>query len=117
MFKKLTIKGKLLITFILVSLLPLGAVTSIAIKKASDALESEVVAKFTAVQETKSNHVKDYFLQIQSALEVIQVDPFIQQSMRTFDDAFARAGNTVDDESWRTLVEFKEGSIKNMVQK
>lgn len=117
MFKKLTIKGKLLITFILVSLLPLGAVTSIAIKKASNALESEVVAKFTAVQETKRNHVKDYFLQVHSALKVIQVDPYIQKSMRTFTDAFVAAGNTVDDESWRTLVEFKEASIKSMVEK
>jgi len=117
MFKKLTIKGKLLITFILVSLIPLGAVTSIAIKKASSALENEVVAKFTAVQETKRNHVRDYFSQIHSSLEVIQVDPYIQGSMRTFDNAFVDAGNSVDNDQWRTLVEFKEASIKNMVKK
>ena len=117
MLKKITIKGKLLVTFILVSLIPLGAVTFIAIHKASNALQSEVVAKFTAVQETKRNHVKDYFSQIHSALNIIKVDPYIQTSMRIFDDAFKSAGNTVDDDSWRTLVEFKEASIKSMVEK
>ena len=91
--------------------------TYIAIEKASSALQNEVVAKFTAVQEAKRNHVEDYFAQIYSALKIIQVDPYMQTSMRTFDDAFKSAGNTVDDESWRTIVEFKEASIKSMVEK
>lgn len=117
MLKKRTIKSKLLITFILVSLIPLGGVTYIAINKASSALHGEVVAKFTAVQEAKRNHVEDYFNQIHSALRIIQVDPYIQSSMSTFNDAFVRAGNTVENESWKTLVQFKEASIKSMVEK
>ncbi|BHH84108.1 methyl-accepting chemotaxis protein [Desulforhopalus sp. 52FAK] len=116
MFKKMTIKVKLLATFILVSLIPLASVTYIAIEKASDALQAEVVSKFAAVQETKRNHVKEYFSQLNSALSIIQTDPYMQASMRTFNDAYVAAGNTVDDDSWRTLVEFKEASIKSMVE-
>ncbi|MFT5701237.1 MAG: hypothetical protein ACI8ZB_004126 [Desulforhopalus sp.] len=37
--------------------------------------------------------------------------------MQTFEEAFKSGGNTVDNESWRTLVEFKEASIKSMVEK
>lgn len=117
MLKKRTIKAKLLVAFILVSLIPLGGVTYIASNKASGALYDEVVAKFTAVQQAKRNHVEDYFSQIHSALQIIQVDPYIQNSMRIFDDAFVRAGNTVENDSWKTLVQFKEASIKSMVEK
>ncbi|PHR30480.1 MAG: hypothetical protein COA36_00260 [Desulfotalea sp.] len=117
MLKKLTIKSKLLVTFILVSLIPLGTVAYIAVQKSSSALQDEVISKYTAVQEAKRNHLEDYFSQMYSALKIIQVDPYIQNSMRIFENAFNGGGNTIDNETWRTLVEFKEASIISMVDK
>lgn len=115
--KKLTLKVKLLATFIVVSLIPLLLVTFLAVKKASDSLQAEAIAKLSAVQEAKRNHLRYYFDQVNSAVGIIKQDPNIFGAMQSFGEAFVSAGNTVDDEAWRTLVEFKEGSIITMVEK
>lgn len=117
MFSNLTIKTKLLLAFIMVSLLPLTIVTFIALNQAGEALRKESIGMFTAVQETKRNHLKDYFNQIQSAVKIVKSEPFLTGAMENFTSAFEAAGNSIDDESWRTLVEFKEPSILSMVEK
>jgi len=116
MFRKLKIKTKLLATFISVSLIPLIFVTFIAINKASQALEDEAIAKFTAVQEAKRNHIKDYFTKLQTSVKIIKNDPYLQASMATFNDAFEQNGNTVKNSTWETMVGFKEPPIKAMVK-
>ena len=115
MLNRLSLKFKLLSTMILVSLVPLVLVTFIALNKASEALHEEAVAKFTAVQQAKRSHIEDYFVNLFTAVKSIAEDPFLHQCMTTFENAFESAGNTVDDEMWRTLVEFKEQRIKEVV--
>ena len=117
MLKKLTLKVKLLATFIVVSLIPLGVVTFIAVKKASDSLETEVISKLTAVQEAKRNHLKYYFDQVHVAVSIIKNDPYLFGSMQAFADAYEAAGKTIKDGAWQTLVEFKEPPILTTVEK
>jgi methyl-accepting chemotaxis protein len=115
MLDKLKIKTKLLGAFIIVSLIPLGLVTFIAIGKASRGLQDEAVAKFTAVQETKRNHIEDYFQRVRTAVKIIGADPFLHQSLAAFNSAYEENDNSVDNEDWRIIVEFKEPRIKGMV--
>jgi len=88
MLNKMKIKTKLLTAFILVSLVPLGLVSVIAVNRASQGLENEVVAKFAAIQETKRNHIKDYFAKVRTAMSVIRQDPYLQETMRVLKTAY-----------------------------
>ncbi|MEH0022832.1 MAG: methyl-accepting chemotaxis protein [Desulfobacter sp.] len=116
MFQKFTIKTKLLTTFIIFSLIPLVLVTLIAIFKANQALEHEVVAKFTAIQEAKAGHIRDFFATLKTSVKIIKNDPYLQTNIVTFNDAFEQNGNTVNNSMWETMVGFKEPPIKAMVK-
>jgi hypothetical protein len=70
------------------------------------------VAKFTAVQETKRNHIEDYFKHVRTAVKVIRADPFLHQCLTSFDNAYEENDNSVDNEDWRIIVEFKEPRIQ-----
>jgi methyl-accepting chemotaxis protein len=115
MLNKLQIKTKLIGAFIIVSLIPLGLVTFIAINKASQALHDEAVAKFTAVQEIKRNHIEDYFKRVRTAVKVIKADPFLHQCLTSFNNAYEENDNSVNNEDWGIIVEFKEPRIQGMV--
>lgn len=115
MLRRLNLKFKLLTTMIILSLVPLVLVTIIAINKATRALQDEAVGKFTAVQQAKRNHIQDYFENLYTTVGIIQEDPFMRQCISTFNNVFKDAGNTVDDDGWRTIVEFKQEPIKKMV--
>ncbi|SHO46014.1 cache domain-containing protein [Desulfopila aestuarii] len=117
MLKKMTLKGKLLAIFIVVSLIPLGVVTFISVKKASNSLQSEVISKLTAIQEAKRNHLQYYFERVYAAVGIIKNDPYLYGSMQAFTEAFESAGKTVNDTAWQTLVEFKEPPILSTVEK
>jgi methyl-accepting chemotaxis protein len=115
MLKKATLKVKLLVAFLLVSLIPLGLVSFIAVDKAGRALQDEAVSKFTAVQETKRNHIEDYFNRLHTTLSVIQADPFLHECMTAINRAFEENGNSVDNDNWRIIVELKEQRLKQIV--
>ena len=115
MLNKVKLKVKLLGAFIIVSLVPLALITFIAINKADQALHDEVVAKFTAVQEAKRNHIEEYFKGLRTTVKVIGADPFLQQCLTTFNETYETSGNSVDDERWRMIVEFKEPRLKQIV--
>jgi methyl-accepting chemotaxis protein len=115
MLNKVKLKVKLLGAFIIVSLVPLALITFIAINKADQALHDEVVAKFTAVQEAKRNHIEYYFKQLRTILDGIKDDPYLCNCLTTFNGAFEDHGNSVDNENWRMIVEFKENRLKDIV--
>jgi methyl-accepting chemotaxis protein len=115
MLNKLRIKAKLLGAFIIVSLIPLGIVTYIAISKAGGALQNEAVAKFTAIQETKANHIQDYLASLRTSVKIIKNDPYLIECTTSFNYAFEANGNTVDNDNWQFIVAFREPRIKNMV--
>jgi methyl-accepting chemotaxis protein len=112
----LKIRTKLMGTFLFVSLIPLALVAWIATQKAGQALNDEAVAKFTAVQEVKIHHIEDYFERLRTAMKIIKDDPFLQQCVTSFNDAYEDWDNTIaDNEDWKTIVEFKEPRIKSIV--
>jgi methyl-accepting chemotaxis protein len=115
MLDKLKIRTKLMSALLIVSLIPLGLVTFIAIDKAGQALNDEAVAKFTAVQEIKRYHIEDYFNRLRTAVKVIKADPFLHQCVVSFNAAYEENDNAVDNEDWQIIVEFKEPRIKGMV--
>ncbi|HSO21016.1 MAG TPA: methyl-accepting chemotaxis protein, partial [Desulfosarcina sp.] len=115
MFKRLKIKIKLIAAFLAVSLVPLGLVAFIALHRAGEALSDEAVAKFTAVQETKRNHIEDYFMRVRTSMKIIKDDPFLHQCLTAFANAFEENDNSVDNDGWRIIVEFKEPRIKGIV--
>jgi methyl-accepting chemotaxis protein len=115
MLNKLKIRTKLLGAFLIVSLIPLALVAWLATEKAGRALNDEAVAKFAAVQETKRNHIEDYFKRLRTAVKITQNDPYLHQSVSAFSDAFEENENTVDNDEWRIIVEFKEPRIKSIV--
>ncbi|HCY85441.1 MAG TPA: hypothetical protein DHV36_09940, partial [Desulfobacteraceae bacterium] len=104
MFSRITIKVKLLICFLLVSLIPLVIVTQIAVSKANTAIETQVASKFAAVQQAKADHIRDIFRKLETSMKVIMKDPYLQSSMATFIDAFEQNGNTIENSVWETMV-------------
>jgi methyl-accepting chemotaxis protein len=115
MIKNIKIKTKLLVTFLLIALLPLGLVTFIALDKANKALNDEAIAKFAAVQQTKRSHLEDYFKQVFKAIVITKDDPFLHQCVTSFNDAYQESENSIDNDDWRIIVEFKEPRIKEIV--
>ena len=115
MLSKVKLKFKLLGAFLLVSLIPLGAISFISLNKASQALHEEAVAKFSAVQQIKRNHIEDYFKKLLTTVGLIGADPYLRECMTTFGGAYERAGNSANDDTWRTIVEFKEQRLKEIV--
>jgi methyl-accepting chemotaxis protein len=112
---QLKIRTKLLGSFLIVSLLPIGLITFIALDKASRALNDEAVAKFTAVQQTKRHHLEDYFQRVHTSVVITRDDPFLVQCLTAFNNAYTEGGNSVDSDEWRIIVEFKEPRIKGIV--
>ena len=117
MLNKIKIRTKLLTAFVLVSLVPMGIVGVIAVNRAAQGIEDEVIAKFSAIQEAKRNHINDYFDRISSSVSVIKDDPYLHTTMATLNDAYEEENNLNENDTWQTMVDFKEPPIKAMVEK
>lgn len=117
MIGRLKLKVKLLGAFLIVSLIPMGLVAFIALNNAGKSLSNEVVAKFTAIQETKRNHIEDYFKYMRTTMRAIKGDPFLHDSYMLFNSNYEDGGNTVvNNEFWSYFVEEKEPRIKGIVE-
>ena len=53
----LSIKGKLLLNFLMVGMIPMAAVAIIALNTSSAILNHEIEAKFSAIQTAKTSHL------------------------------------------------------------
>lgn len=101
MLSKLSIKSKLLLSFLLVGMIPMAVVAIIALSKSSGILSHEIEAKFGAIQVAKTSHLQDYFKQINNALKVLRDDPYVLEAMLAMNQAFEAGGSSVDTEAWR----------------
>lgn len=115
MLKRMKVKTKLLLAFFIVSLIPLLIVTLMSVSRAKAAIKQEAVAKLTAIQETKRNHIRDRLLRLETSVRIIKNDPYFQSSMKSFTLAYEKNGHTVDNDYWRLMVESKEAPIIGMV--
>jgi len=112
--KGISLNIKVISLFLAMSLIPLGivgimayniAATSISeqIESQSTALEEESEAKFEAVQEMKKFQIEEYFVDLEGKMHVIKDNPFIQERLDAFDEAFMIAGDSIDSDEWRSL--------------
>lgn len=50
-----------------------------------------------------------------AAVKIIKDDPFLHQCLTSFNDAYEENDNSVDNEDWKFIVEFKEPRIKAII--
>lgn len=115
MLMKMKIKAKLVTTFLIVSLVPLTLVTLLSIRQASRALNDEVVAKFTSVQETKKNHLEDYFRQVRTAFRLTKDEPYVHTTLKALKEPFQLYGG-VDNDQYKILADFRGARINKLVE-
>jgi methyl-accepting chemotaxis protein len=113
---KLSIKTKLLGTFLVVGLIPLGIVTILALHQAGAALHKEALAKFSAVQEIKKNHIESFFTDCESALKITSDDPQIHRAFITLGEAFKSHSGNINNDQWRMLADQYDTRIKGIVR-
>lgn len=105
MIHRLTLKTKLLVSFLAVGLLPLCVITVISLSKAGQAMEHEAGAKFSAISEGKKAHLESYFKQVEGALKITRDDPYFHMAVLNINDAFRSNLGTIDSDSWRDLAD------------
>jgi methyl-accepting chemotaxis protein len=115
MLNHLKIKFKLLFAFLALGLIPVGVVTAISLSKASQALKTEAQDKIAAAQIGKKHHVEDYFKRLEAALSVTRDEPFLQEALVAFNQAYQANGSSVDNDAWRQLAEKYDTRLKDIV--
>jgi len=110
------LRGKLLIWFLLLSLLPFGTGIFLGVKKSSDALKQENMRKLEAIRTIKARQIEDYFKIMEGQLHVIHDNPFVQQVLGDFDSAFMAAGDSTDTPEWRALAKTHDPTFLDMCQ-
>jgi len=114
MLNKLSIKAKLLLSFLLVGMIPMAVVAVIALSKSSTILNHEIEAKFHAIQVAKTSHLQDYFKQIRNALKVFRDDPYTLEAMLAMNEAFKTGGNSINTESWKQMAAKYDARLKDI---
>jgi methyl-accepting chemotaxis protein len=111
----LTLKTKLLVSFLVVGLLPLCVVTILALSKAGRAMEDEATAKFTAIQEAKKAHLESYFQQVEGALRITRDDP-IHMAVLNISDSYKMNVGSFDNDGWRSVAEQYDPRMQSILK-
>lgn len=114
MLDRLSIKSKMLMSFLLVGMVPMVVVAIIALAKSSGMLNHEIEAKFSAVQAAKTGHLQNYFSQIDKSLKVLRDDPYALEAMLALNEVFEKNGRSVDNEEWRQAAAKYDNRLKNI---
>jgi len=86
------LKGKLIIFFLLVGLVPLGIVAIVTEQLAENALNKETFNKLDAVHNNKKNQVTQYFKQIEGGVITLADNHMTRQALTEFTGAFKQLG-------------------------
>ncbi len=86
--KNLTIGGKLILAFLLISLTAISAVGFISYNTARTSLHNEQFNKLTAVREIKAAQIEEYFQQIRDQVTTFSEDRMIVNAMKKFKGGF-----------------------------
>jgi methyl-accepting chemotaxis protein len=114
MLSNLSIKGKLLLSFLLVGMIPMAVVAVIALTQSSGMLGHEIEAKFAAIQVAKTSHLQDYFKQVNNALKVFRDDPYALEALLAMNQAFETGGSTIDSDAWRQAADKYDIRLKDI---
>jgi len=91
-FKNLNIGPRLLISFLLISILPLAATTYVTYRISERYLRNNLMDDLLAVAENKANQIETYILERKRNVSALARMPSIVDSMEKFDKAFKTGG-------------------------
>lgn len=102
---KLSIKSKLIATFLAVGLIPFISIGLISLFKSSAEIENQAFQKLTAIREIKKSGIERYFNTIRDQVLTLSEDRMVIDAMQEFTTAFAnyRAESNVSDDQIKTL--------------
>jgi len=114
--KGLSLKIKVIGIILALSLIPLSVVGVMAYNNASNSLnenihlaeqnaEEQVYATLEAVVDMKYSMLESYFSELEGKMHVIKDNPFVQERLDAFDEAFMAAGDSIDSDEWRALAD------------
>ncbi len=83
-----SIRGKLLLIMLAMTLLPLLATGGLAYERARSALEQTIYGKLTALGDIKASQIEHYFGTIESQVRTLSQDRMTIQAMRDFRESF-----------------------------
>ncbi len=111
----MNLSKKLIIAFLLVSLVPLSIVMSLSLFQASNSLENQVYSQLEAVRQIKKNAVERYFQQIQGQVSTLSqsstvIDAMVQ--LPTLFDNYQQYKTTSDADAKTELKAFYENQFK-----
>lgn len=86
------LKGKLVFWFLVLTLIPLLAVSIISYRNSSNSLKKEAFAKLAAVAEIKTTQIELYFTERFGGLDVLSREASIISGLQELEDAFSASG-------------------------
>ncbi|MDM8564316.1 cache domain-containing protein [Candidatus Halobeggiatoa sp. HSG11] len=104
-----SLRGKLTLLFLIISLIPLITVGLLAYKHAQDALQIEIINKLTAVRDIKARQINNYFNERLADIKILSNNPTVITAMNDFDKAFQDADEAM--EQFRSLYSDKPDMI------
>ncbi|RKZ52600.1 MAG: histidine kinase [Candidatus Parabeggiatoa sp. nov. 3] len=82
-----SLRGKLLLLFLAVSLIPLITVGILTYTQARNALKDEVINKLIAVRDIKAHRIENYFKNGLNDVKMLSQNPFTKAAIRAFEEA------------------------------
>lgn len=103
MLKKLSLKVKLISSFLLVSLIPLFITSIILVNKSSNALEVSAFNQLHAIQSIKKSQIVGYFQERMGDISVLSRNGAVASAMSSFEEAFEKEGDRVRGDLWNSV--------------
>ena len=97
------IKQQLLIIMVAIGIIPIIIINLISTNISNKALQESVIQKLEVSEELKISNIERSFKMMEKQLHVAKDNPYIVETMLAFDDAFMRAGDSIDNPEWRKL--------------
>ena len=93
------IQNKLVLSFLAVSLIPLGVLAWVLQNQSTEVLKEQAFSQLNAVRTIKANQVKSYFDQIEKQIVTFSENRMVREAMAEFPQALeqARSENSVAD--------------------
>ena len=88
MFKKLTLKIKLLIAFLCVGIIPFAVMASVSLYKANAALNDQAFAQMKSMRDVKKGEVERYLQTVKDQVLTLSKSQMIVAAMKDFSQAF-----------------------------
>ncbi|MBD3258681.1 methyl-accepting chemotaxis protein, partial [candidate division GN15 bacterium] len=92
MFKNLKMNAKLITIFMLIGLIPLGAVALISVVKSQAALEEKAYNQLISLRDVKKGQIGSYFDERMSDVSVLATNPTVVEAMAAYEEGYEAPG-------------------------